>query len=206
MVIKLTADENGKLAFTLRPTIPYLQDFVRTDGKENGAINEGITKHGNVTASVSNGENIITLKGNMGYYNIDFVAEYRVFTDGEVTTGEWTHIYDTYVGYTEEPTNNPEGYPTVSDEYNSGIRDVKNQTLTVTNGTLNISGANEAYIVITLGTNYDQSKGAENEAIIGGSDIKASGAAIDAFSANEARMTAVLEQSFNKENITLSSS
>lgn len=209
MVIKLTADRDGALAFTLRPTIPYIQDYVRDGGKENGTLTERITKHGNVTASTEGGKNVITLKGNMGYYNIDFIAEYQVFTNGTVSTGEWTHTYDTFVGYDSatETGENTLGLPVINDAYSSGVRDMEAQTITVTNGTLEISDASEAYIVITLGTNYDQSGGADNANIIGGTfheGNKGASCAQDAEAENALRMEAALAKSFLNEDTTLS--
>ncbi|MBQ3015446.1 MAG: glycoside hydrolase N-terminal domain-containing protein [Clostridia bacterium] len=206
MVIKLTASEAGALSFTLRPTIPYLQDFVRNGGAADGKITSTVTKHGNVTSSVSESGNVITLKGNMGHYNIDFIAEYRVFTDGNVAEGSWTHTYNTFVGYGGEG-DNPDSLPAVNDEYNSGIRDFENQTLTVTNGTLNISDASEAYVVVCLNTNYKQDGGADNAILIGGNGFNKEGSeacAQDAAATNANNMASALDISFAKSGASLS--
>ena len=187
MVIKLTADKAGKLSFTLRPTIPYLQDFAYHQGNPANTAYYEVTKHGNVTSKVDENGAVVNLSGHMGQFGIDFEAEYRVFTDGDVEAGTWTHTYNTNV------------VADVVDEFNSGIRDADAQTLTVTNGTLEISNATEAYIVICLGTNYDQSKGAENSPIFttGAYDQKLDASGVDAKDANDARMAAALDNSFN---------
>ena len=188
MVIKLTASENGKLSFTLRPTIPYLQDFAYDNNDSSRSKLMDVTKHGKVTSSVGADGAVINMSGNMGQYDVDFEAQYRVFTDGNVVAGTSTAIY---------PTNVVEG---ISDEFDSGVRDVLNQTLTVTSGTLEISCATEAYIVITLGTNYDQSAGEGNSSIYttGSNTAKLDKAGIDAKAANDARMASALANSFGK--------
>ena len=187
MVIKLTADQQGKLSFTLRPTIPYLQDFAYHQGNPANTAYYEVTKHGKVTSSVDENGAVVNLSGHMGQFGIDFEAEYRVFTDGSVAAGAWTHTYNTNV------------VADAVDKFNSGIRDAEAQTLTVTNGTLEVSGATEAYIVICLGTNYDQSKGGENSSIYttGAYDQKLDASGVDAKAANNARMAAALEHSFN---------
>lgn len=188
MVIKLTADTAGALDFVLRPTIPYLQDFVWNNNNQSQGRIDGVTKHGRVTSSVGADGAVINLFGNMGQYNVDFEAEYRVFTDGSVTAGSWTHTYNTCVD------------SSVADPYSSGVRDDAAQTITVTNGTLEIKDATEAYIVICLGTNYDQSKGAGNSSIYTTSSKtnKLDAAGVDAKEANTARMNAALANSFDK--------
>ena len=186
MVIKLTASEDGKLSFTLRPTIPYLQDFAYDNNDTSRSKLMDVTKHGKVTSSVTSDGAVINMSGNMGQYDVDFEAQYRVFTDGNVEAGTWTNVYSTNV------------VAGISDEFNSGVRDAVNQTLTVTNGTLEISGATEAYIVITLGTNYDQSAGEGNSSIYttGSNSAKLDVAGIDAKAANDARMASALANSF----------
>ena len=188
MVIKLTASEDGKLSFVLRPTIPYLQDFAYDNNDTSRSKLMDVTKHGKVTSSVTSEGAVINLFGNMGQYNVDFEAQYRVFTDGNVEAGTWTNVYSTNV------------VAGIADEFNSGVRDVANQTLTVTNGTLEIKGATEAYIVITLGTNYDQSAGEGNSSIYttGTNANKLNTAGIDAKAANDARMQSALANSFNQ--------
>ena len=73
MVIKLNASEKGALSFTLRPTIPYIQDYQTTPGDGKG-------KHGSVTADGETGT--ITLQGNMESYDIDFEGQYKVIPTG----------------------------------------------------------------------------------------------------------------------------
>lgn len=151
MVIKLSSS-NKNLNFTLRPTIPYLQDFALEGGLVSGKRNYDVTKHGKVVSSVDKNIGNIHLYGKMGYFGIDFDAQYRVFSDGEIKTGTWTNTYskETYA----------EGFDFVSestvDEFESGVRNETNQTLTVTNGTIEVSNAKNAYIVVGLNTNYDQ--------------------------------------------------
>ncbi|MGQ1788072.1 glycosyl hydrolase family 95 catalytic domain-containing protein [Saccharicrinis sp. GN24d3] len=62
MVIRLNASETGKLSFTLRPTIPFL--------------NEG--KSGSVKAK----GNVVTLSGAMHYYNIKYEGQFKVIPEG----------------------------------------------------------------------------------------------------------------------------
>ena len=188
MVIKLTSDADGKLSFTLRPTIPYLQDFAYDNNDTSRSKLTDVTKHGKVTSKVDDTGAVINLFGNMGQYNVDFEAQYRVFTDGNVKAGTWTNVYSTNV------------IAGISDSFDSGVRDEAAQTLTVTNGTLEVSGASEAYIVITLGTNYDQSKGEGNSSIYtnptNANKLNTSG--VDAKAANDTRMNAALSVSFDK--------
>ena len=120
IVIKLDADVDGALDFTLRPTIPYEQDYMVTPG-------DGISKHGTVTSSVKDGVGYIELEGKMGFYDIDFLGIYKVYTDGG--TVEAKTIKNTYVD-------------------NAG------EVHTDTDGTIKVQNANSAYIVITLGTDY----------------------------------------------------
>lgn len=114
MVIKLDADTDGALNFTLRPTIPWEQDYANTEG-------DGASKHGQVIASVENGVGKIELTGKMGYYDVDFMGIYKVITDG---TGTLT--------------------------YNNGTSEDG-----VDDGTVTVSGGKSAYIIITLGTDYE---------------------------------------------------
>lgn len=73
MAIKLDADKKGALSFTLSPEIPFLCD--NTDGKG---------KSGTVTADADTG--IITLKGKMNYYQINFEGQYKVIPTGGTMT------------------------------------------------------------------------------------------------------------------------
>lgn len=117
LVIRLDASEAGKLSFTLRPTVPYEQDYAVADAKGDYA-----SKHGTVVASAENGVGEIRLFGNMGYYDIDFEACYRVMTDGSGTVSA------------------------------ANGTDEDGQT---DNGTVTVSGAKSAVILVTLGTNYE---------------------------------------------------
>ncbi len=121
LVIKLDADTEEALGFTLRPTVPYEQEYARNEG-------DGASKTGTVESSVDeNGVGCITLSGTMGYYGIDFVGLYRVYTDGTVTASTTQHTYTDTAGHTH----------------------------TDTDGTIVVEGAKSAYIVVTLGTDYE---------------------------------------------------
>ena len=72
LVIRLDADTSGALSFTLRPTIPFEQDYI-----EEG---DGKSKHGTVISMVEDGIGQIELSGKMGYYDIDFLGLYKVYT------------------------------------------------------------------------------------------------------------------------------
>ena len=196
MVIRLTADESGALDFTLRPTIPYLQDFAYASNKTTGKIYDTATKHGRVTSRVEGGVGIVNLSGHMGYYGIDFEGQYRIFTDGAVTAATETVTYHTNVSEAGA----------AKDTFNSGVRNYAAKTLTVENGTLRITGATEAYVVITLGTNYDQSAAEGNSSVYVTSDpaSKLKAAGVDAREKNDERMEQALEQSFGKSGTSLS--
>ena len=121
LVIRLDADTEGALSFTLRPTIPYEQEhmYSETDGK---------SKTGTVTSSVTeDGVGYIELAEKMGYYDIDFLGIYKVYTDGELTAA------------------------TVENNYT----DITGTAHSDVDGTIKVSGASSAYIVVTLGTDYE---------------------------------------------------
>ena len=85
LVIRLDASESGALSFTLRPTIPWLQDYA-------AFVGDGASKTGSVTSKVANGIGEIELSGKMGYYDIDFLGLYKVYTNGgTVTAGTAKH-------------------------------------------------------------------------------------------------------------------
>ncbi len=91
MVIRFSTSKAGKLSFTLRPSIPFM------DKEKSGTV-------------VAKG-NTITLSGVMHYYNIKYEGQFKVI---------------------------PEGGTIKATE----------------NGTLTISGADRAVILIAIGTNY----------------------------------------------------
>ena len=116
LVIYLSASGNGNLNFTLRPTVPYEQEYALKEG-------DGVSKTGTVVADADT--STITLSGNMGYYDVDFEAQYKVIaSNGTVTASNKSYTADDGVS-----------------EY-------------LDDGTLTVSGANDAYIVVSLGTNY----------------------------------------------------
>ena len=123
LVIRLDADTDGALSFTLRPTIPYEQDYMTNPG-------DGISKQGTVTSSVKDGVGYIELSGKMGYYDIDFMGLYKVYTNGGTVTANTTK--HSYVN-------------------TAGVRH------TDTDGIIEVKDATSAYIVITLGTDYELS-------------------------------------------------
>ena len=120
LIIRLDADKDGKLSFTLRPTIPY-------EETHGAFVGDGVTKSGTVTASVENGVGQIELAGKMGYYDIDFLGLYRVYTNGGTVSA--SSVQNTY-------------------------KDTDGATITDTDGTIVVNGATSAYIVVTLGTDY----------------------------------------------------
>ncbi len=124
LVIRLDASSSGALGFTLRPTVPYEQTHMRPQ------YQDGFSKTGEVTSSVQNGVGCIELTGKLGYYDVDFVGYYRVYTNGGTVTASTTQhkYYDT------------DGTPH-----------------TDTDGTIVVDGATSAYIVVTLGTDYELS-------------------------------------------------
>lgn len=122
-VIRLDSNVDNALSFTLRPTIPYEQDYMTTPG-------DGISKHGTVTSSVNNGVGCIELAGKMGYYDIDFLALYKVYTVGGTVTANT--VNHTYV-------------------------DTAGKSHTDLDGTIEVKNATSAYIVVTLGTDYELS-------------------------------------------------
>ena len=87
LVIRLDASKAGALNFTLRPTVPWQQEYAAFEG-------DGASKTGTVVSSVENGVGQITLSGKMGYYDVDFAGLYRVVTDGgEVTATSCVNQY-----------------------------------------------------------------------------------------------------------------
>jgi len=75
MAMKLSADQAGKLDFTLRPEIPYL--------RENGIVpGDGKIKTGTVSAE----GDTITLSGTMEYFQLNFEAQYKVIPVGGTMT------------------------------------------------------------------------------------------------------------------------
>ena len=123
LVIKLDADTDGALSFTLRPTIPYEQSFAVVEGDKGG-------KTGTVTSSVENGVGKVVLSGTLQYYDVDFMGIYNVYTDGgTVTASTAKHTY----------------------------KDNDGTQYTDTDGTIVVNGAKSAYIVVTLGTDYELS-------------------------------------------------
>lgn len=105
MVIRLTASQEGALSFTLRPTIPYIKDYLVHEGDGGG-------KEGTVVAD----GNTITLSGVLKYYGVEFEGQYRVINEGGTLTA-------------------------ANDENND-------------NGTITVTDANSATILIAVGTNY----------------------------------------------------
>ena len=116
LVIRLDADTAGALTFTLRPTVPYEQEYMAVPG-------DGMGKTGEVTSSVTaDGVGYIELSGKLKYYDVDFLGIYKVYTDGGTVTAS-----------------------TTTNDYGD------------TDGTIVVNGANSAYIVVTLGTDYELS-------------------------------------------------
>ena len=121
LVIRLDADTDGALSFTLRPTIPFEQSYGAFAG-------DGVTKTGTVTSSVNGGIGEIELAGKMGFYDIDFLALYKVYTNGGTVSAS-----------------------TVQNTY----KDTDGTSVTDTDGTIVVNGAKSAYIVVTLGSDYE---------------------------------------------------
>ena len=113
IVVYLSASGEGNLSFTLRPTIPYKQDYMIAEG-------DGYSKHGTV---VANEDGTITLFGNLGYNDVDFAARYKIVNNGGTLIAS-------------NGTNE------------KGEAD---------NGELTLRGANSAYVIITLSTNFELS-------------------------------------------------
>ena len=92
---------------------------------------DGYGKSGTVTSSVTdNGVGYIELSGKLEYYDVDFLGIYKVYTSGGTVTASTTaHTY----------------------------KDADGTEITDTDGTIVVNGANSAYIVVTLGTDYELS-------------------------------------------------
>lgn len=87
IVIKLCASKKGALSFTLRPTVPYIQDFAKFP-------EDGAKKTGEVISYVKDGVGTVELFGNMSCYDIDFLGIYKVYTDdGNVLAKECDYTY-----------------------------------------------------------------------------------------------------------------
>lgn len=74
LVVRLTADEAGALSFTVRPEIAYLN------------AKDGDGRTGTVTAE----GDVITLKGHMPFFNINFEGQVKVLHEGGTLTSETT--------------------------------------------------------------------------------------------------------------------
>ena len=83
LVIRLDASESGKIYFTLRPTIPWKQEYAAWEG-------DTASKDGQVVSYMDGNEGVIELSGKMGYHDIDFLGIYRVVTDGGQVTATTT--------------------------------------------------------------------------------------------------------------------
>ena len=134
MVIKLTANGSGNLTFTLEPKIPYYVfegktgDVTASDVSTDGALSVStLTLEGHLPGSnkSTTEAGYQAGKGTTGF-EMDFEAQYRVFANG----GTMTTSYNTAGGTVDEV-----------DEYS--------------NATVTVSGADSAYIIIALGTNYE---------------------------------------------------
>lgn len=77
LVIKLKANVAGKISFTLHPSIPYLKNSDTTTLKDDGR-----------TGIVSAKGNLITLYGNMQYYNINYEGQFKVINYGGTLISE----------------------------------------------------------------------------------------------------------------------
>ena len=91
---------------------------------------DGLSKHGTVISSVKDGVGTIELSGKMGYYDIDFLGLYKVYVNGgSIEAATTKHTY----------------------------KDTAGVYHTDTDGTIEVNGATSAYIVVTLGTDYELS-------------------------------------------------
>ena len=124
LVIRLDADKDGALSFTLRPTIPYKQSYMAT-------VTDRGAKTGSVTSSVSDGVGYIELSGNLEYWDVDFLGIYKVYANG-----------GSVIASTAENT----------------YKDTDGTVCTDINGTIKVEGATSAYIVVTIGTDYELSE------------------------------------------------
>ena len=131
-VIYLDASVDGGLSFTLRPTVPFEQEYAYIEG-------DGLSKEGEVKSRVENGVGVIELTGILNYYGIDFMALYHVYIEG---------------GSMKAST-----VSSVTAENADGTSHSK-----VGDGTIEVKGATKAYIVVTLGTDYE----IESESFFGG--------------------------------------
>lgn len=120
LVICLDA-QDGPLSFTLRPTIPFEQSYMNDPS-------DGLSKTGTVKSSVEYGIGCIELSGTLGYYGVDFVGYYRVYTNGGTITAD-----------------------TVAHKYTDSDGSVK----TDNDGVIRVEDATSAIIVATFGTDYE---------------------------------------------------
>ncbi len=125
LVIKLTANTDGALDFTLRPTVPYEQSW--SDGENHNKEHMRVSKTGEVASRIEGGVGVIELTGKLGCYDVDFMGLYRVYTDGTVSASTTEHKW--------------------TDSDGTAMND--------TDGTIVVDGATTAYIYVTLGTDYE---------------------------------------------------
>lgn len=100
--------------------------------KQSYMVFEGdqASKEGQVISKVENGVGYIELSGKLGYYDVDFLGLYKVYIDGgNMTASTAPNIYQDRDGSYHVDSN----------------------------GTIEVKGANKAFIVVTLGTDYELS-------------------------------------------------
>ena len=79
IVTKFSASNNGKLAFTLNPTIPHVDGV--TDPGANANIKDNVTVTADATAKT------ITLQGRIKGNGLLFAGKFEIITDGNVSQG-----------------------------------------------------------------------------------------------------------------------
>lgn len=127
MVYRVKASENGKVNFTLHPEIPQMGIY---EGRYNQTTGSGSTHYGKTGNVVAEGDTI-TLSGSLKHNGMKFAGTFKVVAQGG----------------TMEATNESVTLPADANE-NRPVAE------TTTKGKITVSGADEAYIIVSLTTDY----------------------------------------------------
>lgn len=127
MVYKISASEKGNVNFTLHPEIPHMGIY---EGRYNSTTGSGATNYGKSGNVVAEGDTI-TLSGTLKHNGMKFAGTFKVITNG----GTMQADNETVTLAADNSQNRP-----VAE--------------TTTKGRITVSGADEAYVIVSLTTDY----------------------------------------------------
>lgn len=127
MVYKISASGKGNVNFTLHPEIPHMGIY---EGRYNSTTGCGATEYGKMGNVVAQGDTI-TLSGTLKHNGMKFAGVFKVITSG----GTMQADNDTVTLAADKNENRP-------------VEE------TTTKGRITVSGADEAYVIVSLTTDY----------------------------------------------------